>query len=298
VMDDVPTNLAVSSIVEITLTIQENYQIRGRAFVPSLARESKVVINIPIPPQKSLDELSNDYRKLKDQAEDAMMAAGRGALFGDARAKRIKDRMRDVEEKLDSQRPEPAAIQSRLDEIGSLVREIKAGWKPKPPRAVFDQQTREAEGLLQQAIREKPEVKKDGYDRQLEAIRAEAAKAYEDQNSAAWKDAHDNVQKLCRQLKRITGDGGRRQEQDPNLILIALQRELAELEDWAKNDNCYARFRSEFDELSKDLKKIDPQAPDVMGQIRDWYFVRFEGLRQRVKAPETDGLLKRTIQHV
>ena len=41
-MDDIPTDLAVGSVVEVTVTIHPNYQLSGRAFVPALQREKDV----------------------------------------------------------------------------------------------------------------------------------------------------------------------------------------------------------------------------------------------------------------
>jgi len=77
-------------------------------------------------------------------------------------------------EMVNGRKPEPAAIQDCLDEIESLTREIGAGWRPEPPKSIFDQKASEADDLILEAIRKKPEIAKDGYDRQLAAIRAEA----------------------------------------------------------------------------------------------------------------------------
>ncbi|MEK9137137.1 MAG: hypothetical protein AAB393_08440 [Bacteroidota bacterium] len=292
VMKGIPTTLSVGSAVEITLTIQENYQIRGRAYVPALSRDANVVIDIPVPPQKSIEELQRDYELLEARAEDGLASAGRGRLFGDAKAKRLKERMRDCKEMLGGREPEPAKIQDRLDEIESLVREIGAGWRPEPPRAVFNQKASEAEELIAKAISKKPEVGQHGYDKQLEAIRAEAEKAYTDQNTAVWKDSYNKVVKLCDRLEAIVkGGGDDGPPPDLGQILIALAQELAQLEKWAKDQGRYEKFKSDFQELSTALKRINPKAPDAMTQIQDWYFTKFSDLRQRLEAPETTGLV-------
>ncbi len=208
VMRGIPTTLHIGSKVEITLTIQENYQIRGRAYVPALAQEKTVVIDIPVPPQKSIDELRREFEGLLKRAEDAKVSASRDILFDGARVKRLDDRIEDCNQMLNSRMPEPLKIQDRLYEIESLIRDIGAGWRPEPPRAVFGQKADEAENLLADVSKKKPEIEKDGYNQRLQAIRTEAEKAYKDQNTAAWKDSYNKVVKLCDDLEALKGDKG------------------------------------------------------------------------------------------
>ena len=300
VMEDIPTTLPIGSIVEITLTMADNYQIHGRAYVPALEKDEKVVIDIPRREQKSLDELRRKFDVLKAQAGDALAGADRGALFGDAKAKRLRDRQRDVDVMLNGHKPESAAIQDRLDEIESLVREIRVGWRPEPPRAVFEQKASEAEGLLAQAIQQKPDVAQDGYDKRLEAIRAEAEKAYIAQNSTVWKESFDNVVKLCDELDRLKPPPP---PPDPIVLKRSLEYELKALETEAEDAGRYKELEKDFKKAAMDLSQIDPKAPDAMFQIRDWYFTQFEELRKRLGAPEPvsdedplKGILKRVTQ--
>jgi molecular chaperone DnaK (HSP70) len=294
-MKDIPTTLPVGSAVEISLTVEENYQIRGRAFVPSLAREATIVIDIPVRPQKSVDELRRQYELLQARADDALAASSRGARFGDAKVKRLKERMQHAEEMLRSRALDPAAIQDCLDEIESLVRDIGTGWRPEPPRAVFDQKADEAQDLLATAIKKKPKVAEDGYDKQITAIRSEAEKAYTAQNSAAWKDSYRKLATLCDRLEGLIekseGGGGQQPQQDPGTLLLILARDLMALEEWAKDEGAYAQYEGEFRDAAAALKRINPDAPDAMNQIRDWYLTKFDRLRQRLKAPQGTGLV-------
>lgn len=295
VMRDIPNSLPVGSAVEITLTIEENYQIRGRAYVPAIGRETTVIIETPIRPQKNRDELRHDFESLQARADDALAGANRGKLFGDAKAKRLKERMQHCQEMLRSRAPDAAAIQDCLDEIDGLVRDIGAGWKPEPPRAVFEQRAEAAQELLAAAVSRRPKVAEDGYDKQLAAIRAEAEKAIAAQNTAAWKDSFSRLAQLCERLERLAASGeggGQAPPQNPGALLLSLARELAALEDWAKHDGRYAKFESEFRDLAAALQRIKPDAPDAMSQIRDWYFTKYSNLRRRLDAPEVDGLVK------
>jgi actin-like ATPase involved in cell morphogenesis len=294
VMRDIPTTLTVGSAVEVKLTIQENYQIRGRAYVRALSREATVDIQIPERSQKSVEALQHDYELLAARADDALASAGRGAMFGDAKAKRLKDRMQACEQMLKpGERPEPAKVQDCLDEIESLVRNLEAGWRPEPPRAVFEHKAREAEGLLATAIKQKPEVAKDGYDKHLAALRAEAEKAYTDQNPAVWKESYTKVAHLCDQLEALgrPDDGGGDGQPDPGKLLIELAKELDALAERARNVGRYAEFEDEFKDLAAALKRINPDAPDAMRQMADWYLTKFSDLQHRLGAPQRRGIL-------
>jgi molecular chaperone DnaK (HSP70) len=287
-VEDIPNTVHVGSTVEITLSIQENYQIRGRAYIPSVGRETTVVIDIPIPPRKSIEELKRDFSAAAARAKDAQAGAGRGVLFGDAKAKRLEDRLRDCEEMLRSRDPEPAKIQDCLDEVNSLVRAISEGWKPDPPRAIFDQKLGETQTMLSAVIKQKPKVAQDGYNRQLEAIRSEAEKAYNAQNGPVWKDSYNQLVNLHGRLRGLIEDAPSQVPPNPEAIVVELGRELAALESWAKSQGRYMKFKDRFEDLESSLQRIEPKAFDAMSQIRDWYFTRFSDLRKRLDAPESE----------
>jgi actin-like ATPase involved in cell morphogenesis len=296
VMKDIPPSVTIGSEVLITLTIQENYQIVGRALVTALKREEQKVFELSIPSKKSIEELRREYENLAAQADNALAGASPGERF--SRARRLRDRQRDVEEMLHDSRPELAAIQDRLNEIESLVREIRVGWKPEPPRAVLEQKVREAEDTLVQIIQQKPNVAQDGYDKRLAAIQAEADNAYATHNTAAWKESFDKVVKLCDELDHLKPPPP---PPDPIVLKRSLEYELKDLERQAKAMGRYQELEDEFQEAREGLSRIDPRAPDAMLQIRDWYFTHLEELRKRLGAPEPEaddeaGRLRRVIQ--
>ena len=131
----------------------------------------------------------------------------------------------------------------------------------------------------------------DGYDKQLEAIRAEADAAYKNQNSAAWSDSCQRLLKVSERLESVLEEGGpAAPPPDPNQLLISLSQQLAALEKFAKQKKRYESFQEDFQKAAAALKNIDPKAPDAMSQIRDWYFIRFSDLQQRLEAPETIGI--------
>lgn len=290
-MAGIPETLPVGSAVEITVTIQENFQIRARGYVPALARQESVVVDIVVPSPKTIKELRRAFEILQEKAEEALAMAGRGVAF--AKAARLRQRMNYCAEMLKSAESggpaEPGAIQDCLNEIETLIREIKP-WQPKPARAAFEEKVHEAQDLLAEAIKQKPRVEREGYDKQIEAIQAEAEKAYREQNSAVWKDAYDKLADLCQRLESLTGGGGGG-EQSPAQLIMTLAQQLEQLERWARANGVYERHRRDFDELLEALKRIDPNSPRAMAEIQDWYFVKFQGLKQRLEAPETIGLL-------
>jgi actin-like ATPase involved in cell morphogenesis len=298
VMRDIPQTLPTGSAVDITVMIQENYQTRVRAYVPALARETTAVIELPVRAQKSREELQEDYKKLAARAEDALSSASPAAKFG--KSNRLEE-SRETAERMFEDKADPAAIQDRLDEIENLVREISAGWRPEPPKAILDDKAVEAQGLIARLVKKKPETAQDRYDQQLEAILKEARKAYEEQNSTVWKDSFTRLVNLCdrvhAQLEEDTGGGG---EINPAQLLLMCEKELSSLAEWAKKqervnaagkkETLFDRFKADFDELAESLRRIKPDAPNAGAQIVDWYRTGFKDLHNRLNAPDTIGL--------
>lgn len=294
VMQNIPTDLPVGTSVEVTVSIQPNYQVTGRAVIPSLNREEKVEIRIPVVKVPGRPDLEQRHTDLSRRANDALTTAGRGAVFGDPKVKRLKQLLADTRDMLQAPSPDLSRINDQLDEVDGLVRRLGAGWKPDPPRAAFEQKCSEAEDLLAEVIRHQPEKAKDGYDRRLAAFKTEAGKAETAQNSAAWKDAFQKVCKLCEELEGYLprSGGGAEVPPDPNMLLINLAQSLRNLADHARERGVFEKFKADFKEVGDALRRIDPKAPDAMNQIRDWYYTRFEDLRKRLEAPEQKGLLE------
>ncbi len=284
-MTDIPKDLPVGSKIEVEVLIQNNYQIHGRAYVPALAREMTVVIDIPVPVQKSLDELGGDFQQLSGRADEVLRSAGAGVRFGDARAKRLQNLMQETKELTQASNPELPMIQDRLDEIENLIRDLGAGPRFQPPRSTFDAKVNDARELLEQAISHKPHIAQEGFDKQIEMICAEADKAYKAQNLAAWKDNYNRLDGLCKRLENLLPPPP---PPDPTSLLFSLASSLAGLERKARDDGKYEIFRGDFEKLAAQLKQIDPKAPDAMNQIRDWYFSGFEELRKRLDVPKRD----------
>ena len=288
VMADIPSTLAVGSAIEVTLTIQAN-EIRARAYVPAIAREAEVVIDISMPPpQKTMDQLREEYDVLSAEAKDALDMARRSAWFGDVKARRLTDRLTAAAELLQSPGSEPAMIQDRLDEVRSLVRANRAGagWWPEPPRAVFEQKANEVGELLARAIAATPTVAEDGYVDQLAAIRSEAEKAYTNQNTTSWKDTFTRVVALCQRLEAVITRTAGSDDAHPAALRLALARELER----TAQDEGSAEFRADFDMLARDLQAIDPRAPTAMTQMRHWYLTKLAGLRHRLNPATMPGL--------
>jgi molecular chaperone DnaK (HSP70) len=291
VMNDLPKTLEIGSAVEIALEVQENYQIIGRATIRSLDREIRVVIDIPVPRRKSIDELRNEFVHLDGLAQDVKTTANRGALF--TKVGRLDKRIDSCREMLTTNPPELLKIQDCLNEIENLIREIGAGWRPQPPRANFQQKAAAADARLATLLKERPELREDGYDHQLEAIRKEADEAYGVQNSVAWGEANRKMEALSQNLARLQGEvGGQGASQlpppDPASLVLDLSRSLTDLERVAKEKGRYEGYREEFEECAVSLKKIDPKVPDAMSRIVDWYRTKYEPLMNKVTG-EDDG---------
>jgi hypothetical protein len=223
--------------------------------------------------------------------------AGRGALFGDAKVKRLDERLAHAESMLAGRdgAAEPAMIQDCLDEARRLIREIGKPWRPEPPRAVFDRKATEAGDLLDKAIKKRPHLADEGFVQQIGAIRDEADAAYRTQNTASWKQAFAQMANLCDRLASLQPDDGRRREvTSPAELVVALGRDLVALETAAREENRLQEFQADFKALAADLRRIDVNAASAQTQIRDWYFTKFEDLRRRLNAdvPTSDGKVR------
>jgi actin-like ATPase involved in cell morphogenesis len=200
-LTEIPETLPVGSSIDIELEIKENYQIVGRAYVKALAREATIVIDIPIPPVKSVDELEADFRRLSARADEVLRAAGSGVRFGNANAKRLMDLLKEVEGLLAGRTVEAPMVQDRLDVIEGLIRKINLPPRFEPPRAVFEAKAEEARDLLEEATAADERVTRAGYAKQLEAILKQAQKAYQANNLPGWKSAYENLSSLCSRLE-------------------------------------------------------------------------------------------------
>jgi actin-like ATPase involved in cell morphogenesis len=298
VMTGLPPSLGVGSEVKVTVNIANDFKIHVRAWITSLAREGKAVIDIPARPMKSVKELRGEFNALQARAQDALNAAGPNKLFGDAKASRLEDRQADCRRMLDEGgNADVAKIQDCMDEIDGLIRDIGQGWKPEPPKAVFDHAVTGAHDLHARAKKAQPEIERDGYDKQIEAIRAEGGKAYTAQNPAAWKESYEKLVGVCDKLAAMAekgkGGGTEQPKQDPVVLMMQLSKELEALEKSAKASGKYVKFQDDFIDLAAKLKAIDTKSPDAMSEIRDWYFTGFQRLKVALEKPDADGTLTR-----
>ena len=294
VMSGIPESLPVGSSVEVTLTIEKNFRVLVRAYLPALARKQEAEIKVPVPREKSLEELRSDYEVLRERADEAIRAAGPAAGFRDASAKRLTELLAQVGQMLAERSPDCPRIQERLGEVETLIKRVGAGWKAEPPRNVFEDKAAEAKRLIDRLYREQPETKKDGYDLQLGDIRKEAESAYKAQDGAGWKGCFNRVVKLADDVHGLLEPQGGGPE-DPAALLIALAKDLDTLRKMASDKGRLAELSSQFDAAAKALRQIDPKTPDAMDNIRDWYFHKFQPLYELVldEKPRPDGRLKR-----
>jgi molecular chaperone DnaK (HSP70) len=64
--------------------------VTGRVYVPTIGREAKVVIEVPVPPKKSKEELRDEYEQLLGKADEALQMASTSEKFGGARPSNSK----------------------------------------------------------------------------------------------------------------------------------------------------------------------------------------------------------------
>lgn len=292
-MENVPKTLPVGSEVEVTLDIRQNYVIEAKAQVKALAKEASVQINIPPRPVKTLAELERECQIMTAKVDDALRAAGTGALFGNRTVGRLRDRLAACQEMLRSPAPEAPAIQDCLDEIQGLLRSLTARWNPEPSRDAFDETIQKAWQVYRSALQKKPEMAKEGVDRQIEALVKEAEEAYAKQNPAAWKQSCERLQGLIQDLERKTEGPG--SLPPPPILKLQCLQELLRLEEWARKEGVYQKNQRDFEQASESLKAIDVSGPEnvAVSKLVHWYQTVFMELQTKLRAPAGDGVIER-----
>ena len=304
-IENLSTTLPVGSDIQIYLTAQKDYKIIGKAFIPYLNLDSSVVIDIPVQPKKDMDELRREFELLEEQAQDALNSAGIAAMFGGANAKRLEERLEHCQRLFQSRNPEAPEIQNCMSEIETLIKSL-SNWKPDPPREVFIKTAQQTDQALAELIKIEPEIEKDGYDKLIETIRKNSEKAYESQNSIAWKQEYDKMADLHSKLNRMKnkasgGSGGSdAPDIDPKALLFQCSLMLKDFEkqvneqyeidkaaiksddELQKLQKIYNENKNNCEDLGNELKAIKPDAPDVISRIQDWY-KKFNSLQAKIE---------------
>jgi hypothetical protein len=295
VVDHLPTTLPIGSIVEITLSIQRNFQIFGRAYIPAAAREGHTVVQLPPVIVKSLEELKAEFQELSMRGNEALAVAGRGQIFGGGLGKRLREGLAAVQEMLNNEREADCAkIQDRMGEVATLIEQLSAGWRPKPSHEDFTGMVQEVETLIEQVCAKDPAASAHGYDHQLQAIRDAGEKAFVDKNPGRWQEANNHLVNLRDRLQAILdrGKGGDGPPPDPQALKVELGKDLARLHSEAKRLGRLPALEREFQTCSEALKRIDPRAGDALSQISDYFFTKHQPLAFKVTGEESPDLGK------
>jgi actin-like ATPase involved in cell morphogenesis len=284
VVDQLPSTLPLGSIVNITVSIQQDYQIIGQAYVPAAAREGNTVVQLPEVIVKTLEELRAELEELSIRGREALAVASPGQVFGGGLGRRLRERLDTARETFNEPAPDCARIQERLGEITTLIEQLGAGWRPEPAREIFTETVEEVEHLIAQLCKQDPVASQHGYDQQLQAIRALGEKAYADKHPARWQDANQRLanlrDRLQSMLKRGTGGDA---PPDPQRLVMDLGMHLSSLHREADHLGRLPALEAEFQTCTEALRRIDPTAADAMAQIRDYYFTKHQPLEVKVR---------------
>jgi molecular chaperone DnaK (HSP70) len=304
-LTDIDPHLAVGSSINVTFSIDANFQMQARAEVPDLGREATVAVVIPPPEIKTLDELRKRYEILSAMADDTLRNMARGEKFGNTdvatlqtQLKRCQDILRDQEHAVQN----CSELQDKLDQVGALIRKLQ-GVKLKPPKDVWDSAHAEVRELLEKALAQDKKAA-EGHVSTQAAIRAEGDRAFSEKNQAAWEDAHRQLESLretlTQMLRKKKDDDG----PSPLQTLMWLGQELEQVDKrltalTAKKENQsdsarknLADFRTEAKDLRSALKAINPAAADWQSTAWGWK-TKLDDLRERIERfTETRGRTK------
>jgi actin-like ATPase involved in cell morphogenesis len=298
-MENVPKTLPVGSEVAVTLNIGDNYVIEAEAYVPALAMKQAVRINLPPRPVKTLAQLERECAVLAAKVDDALRAAGPGALFANRTAMRLRERMAACQEKVRSSAADAPAIQDSLDEIEGLLRELSGAWNPDPSRDAFDALVAKAWRVHKEAVAEDPKIAQEGFDKKIEALVREAEAAYAKQDPDAWKLGCQRLEDQIGQLERKIHKPS--QLPPPPLLKLQLLQGLVELETWARQEEAngkkgtFQAHAQELKEAAASLKAIDVTGPEpeAYNRLIHWFQTTFMDLHNRLHAPDGTGRVER-----
>ena len=298
VVDGISTSLPLASRVEITLSIEPDFSIKGQAYIPAVEAKADTTIDIPHVVVKSKEELRQSYEAIAQRVAEALAQADRGQAFqvGPSIEAALKTCRRILYEDRD---PTLAKAQELMAEVETLLGKLRS-WRPDPPQSQFEDIRMEIEDeLLPQLYAVKPAEKEGVWGGQLKAIVQMAEKALQEKRDPEWSEAYRQLERLrnraagaLERAHQTTGDAGRKPSPppDPSMVQFQLLNELSSLRQQADRRGRLVKLDAEFRACHQALEQIDAKQPDAMANLMEYY----KGKHELLKAKVMGGFIDRT----
>ncbi len=299
IVPDVPTDLPIGTGVEISLTLQEDFFIRGKTAVPGIGKQGLANIRIPLVKVKDIHRLRADYTGLEQRVKEALLQADTGQAF--SIAPRLKAALEECGRILNDERsPNLAKAQELIAEAETLIRKL-SGWRPNPSEDQFEMAAGEIrEELLPRLKALKPAIEEKSYLEQLKAVQRIGKQALLEKSETLWSDANSRLEELRERLnsaieqeerkkQQIAAGSGTSEEKppDPRAIKLQLGFQLTRFRDEARDKGRLKELDADISACQKALSGIDVTAPDAMVKLVDYYENQHQPLEARVTASKT-----------
>ena len=269
--------------VELEIEISEDYELKATAQVPSASISKTIDVKLPpvvVPP---LDELREEYARVRSLFSSQMDNTPDGeqkARIG-IEADRI---IEEIEALLNAKFVERFQAHMLIKKLYLKAKELSLLGGLMPPRAELMKKIEKARSLWPKAVAKDASLKEQQIDATLNALEAEANRAYQENDASAWSQIDHNLDKIIKMLKDIAeGGGGGGGDLPPAPILVMLvqseigklRQQLAEAEQQGKvnpgNAHLAQQCRDELDAASQELAQVNVADPGAQMQIVSIY---------------------------
>lgn len=279
-INDVPGDLPISSLIEITINISRDFEITGHALIPATGLEGNAVIALPPAVIRSASELKAEFEELNMRAMDALAGVDKGAKF--VFGSRLNQSLSEVKGLLDNPSPDCVRIQDRLGEIETLINELLAGWKPAVSYGEYEARCGRIKQLIKKVHAMNPESVNQGYEKKYDAICQMAEEAFEKEDSGAWKDANERLLNLQETLENMLTTSDPSSRPDPSQLVLQLGMELSKLQEESDKQGRLTEFKDELQVCRDAINAIDVKSDGAFDEIVDYYRTKHGPLAEKI----------------
>lgn len=259
-LDGFSTPVPANSKVELELEIGADYAMRVTGAVPNTPIRKTQEVRLKAPPVRTPEELKEEFDREQAKYESQLANVPNSPQKARIAAECARV-IEEIEDLFKSEFPEKVQIEMLIKKLIVLTKSLPASGSLTPPKADVDALFDEARSLLPKAEAKKPALKDQKVGATLDAMKAEADRAYRQTDQPAWGRVAEKVADLVRQLEGvIEGEraGGRERPPAP-MLKMALDQMIQECRGQLGGlpADRQARFRGELDEASRKLGRVN-----------------------------------------
>ncbi|MCC7420698.1 MAG: Hsp70 family protein [Planctomycetaceae bacterium] len=220
VLSDFDRPIPSRTRVDVNIAVSREYELTATVRVPATGAEKieKIPMKpVTIPP---IDRLRLDFDRVCREYRDALENAPAGPRKTEVGTK--GDRLVAEAEHLLAERfPEPFPVYLKIRQLDLLQYELPRGAALSPPKSELLEMIAAARSLLPEALRTRPELADQHYDRTLATVEAEIPRVEQEGNVDEWKQLHGTVQHVLGAINILPPP-------PPHLMREFLMREIEE----------------------------------------------------------------------